>query len=193
MKQPVVALVGISGVGKSTLLRSAAEFVSFQHLQASALIKEAKERQTSAAVATDELRTADITDNQALLVKGFTNARDPAAKLVVLDGHTVIDTPTGLITIEPDVFAALGVTQFVFVADDPQAIFARRANDQIRRRPQRTPVELTHHQEQAMLAAFKIALVIEVPLHMFTPAQFEWVRDLLVQAAAPRQPGSSLG
>jgi adenylate kinase len=193
MRQSVVALVGISGVGKSTLLRAAAKYVSFQHLQASALIKEAKERQSAAAVATDELRTADITDNQALLVKGFTNARDPAAQLVVLDGHTVIDTPTGLITIEPGVFAALGVTQFVFVADDPQAIFARRANDQTRQRPQRTPVELAHHQEQAMLAAFKVALSLEVPLHMFTPAQFEGVRDILAKAATPRRPSSFLG
>jgi ABC-type dipeptide/oligopeptide/nickel transport system ATPase component len=101
MTKSVVALVGISGVGKSTLLRAAAETIQFQHLQASALIKAAKEKQTAETVVTDDLRTADITDNQALLVQGFSDARDPSKTLIVLDGHTVIDTPNGLVTIEP--------------------------------------------------------------------------------------------
>ncbi|WP_414462428.1 ATP-binding protein [Hyphomicrobium sp. DY-1] len=185
MTQPIIALVGISGVGKSTLLRAAAETLTFQHLQASALIKEAKERRTSAAVASDELRTADIADNQALLVEGFGLARNSGDALVVLDGHTVIDTPLGLITIEPSVFAAVGVTQFIFVADDPNAILSRRTDDQSRNRPQRSALELEQHQEQAVLAAFKAALHLGVPLHMLTPHQREALIEIFAKAAEP--------
>jgi adenylate kinase len=184
MTQSIIALVGISGVGKSTLLRAAAETVRFQHLQASALIKAAKEKQTTEAVVTDELRTADITDNQALLVQGFRDARDPSKNLIVLDGHTVIDTPNGLITIEPKVFEALGVTQFIFIADETTAIALRRANDHTRNRPQRSASELCHHQEQALLAALNAAIAIDVPLYIFTTTKFEEIRSVLAHAAA---------
>lgn len=191
MKQSVIALVGISGVGKSTLLRTAAAFVPFQHLQASALIKEAKELLSSDAVVTDDLRTADITHNQALLVKGFSNARNPAERLIVLDGHTVIDTPAGLITIEPSVFSALGVTEFIFVADDPKSILSRRANDQSRNRPERSVLELAHHQEQAVLTAFAAALKLRTPLHILTPCQLDALLEILAQEAKPRINSSS--
>jgi adenylate kinase len=184
MTKSVVALVGISGVGKSTLLRAAAETIQFQHLQASALIKAAKEKQTAETVVTDDLRTADITDNQALLVQGFSDARDPSKTLIVLDGHTVIDTPNGLVTIEPKVFEALGVTQFIFIADEVATIALRRANDQTRNRPQRSASELSHHQEQALLAAFNAAIAIGVPLYIFTTTKFEEIRGVLAHAAA---------
>jgi adenylate kinase len=186
MTESVIALVGISGVGKSTLLRAAAETVQFQHLQASALIKAAKENQTAEAVVTDELRTADITDNQALLVQGFRDARDPSKNLIVLDGHTVIDTPNGLITIEPEVFEALGVTQFIFIADDPEAIHTRRVNDSSRNRPNRSARELALHQEHALLAAFNAALSLAVPLHLYTPRKLDCLFGILAQAAKPQ-------
>ena len=44
MTQPVVALLGLSGVGKSTILRKLAAHIAFQHLQASAIIKAAQKR-----------------------------------------------------------------------------------------------------------------------------------------------------
>jgi adenylate kinase len=186
MTQSIIALVGISGVGKSTLLRAAAETVRFQHLQASALIKAAKEKQTTEAVVTDELRTADITDNQALLVKGFNQARAPDSHLIILDGHTVIDTPNGLTTIEPSVFAALGVTEFIFIADDPEAIHTRRVNDSSRNRPNRSARELALHQEHALLAACNAALSLAVPLHLYTPRKLDGLFGILAQAAKPQ-------
>lgn len=185
MKQSIVALVGISGVGKSTLLKAASDRVQFQHLQASALIKAGKEAITASTIAADDLRRADINDNQALLVHGFNNARSPDAPLIVLDGHTVIDTPSGLVRIEPRVFAALGVTQFIFLADDPAAISIRRENDQSRTRPKRSPQELDDHQTQALLNTFAAARHLGVPLMVFTINQVDAVRSALEFAASP--------
>ena len=184
MKQSVVALVGISGVGKSTLLKAASDRWLFQHLQASALIKEARETITPVPIAADDLRQADNNDNQALLVLGFNNARSPDAPLIVLDGRSVIDTPSGPVRIESRVIAQLGITQFIFLADNPQAIGLRREKDQSRTHPQRSPEELDDHQTQALRNAFTVARHLDVPLIVFTISQVDGVRVAL-EAASP--------
>lgn len=185
MKQAIVAFVGISGVGKSTLLKAASNRLSFQHLQASSLIKDAREAITTSPIAADDLRRASINDNQALLIDGFNNARSPEEPLIVLDGHTVIDTPSGLVRIEPRVFAALGVTQFILLVDDAQAISSRRDSDQSRNRPKRSPQELEEHQTQALLNAFAAARELNVPLTVFTNTQIDAICAALTFRDSP--------
>lgn len=171
MKPPIIAIVGLSGVGKSTLLKGIAARVPIQHLQASALIKQAREELSKVSVSADQLRHANIADNQALLIQGFKRAMDPTAHVVVLDGHTIIDTPSGLVRIEPDVFSQVGVQQFVFLAAPPALIYARRAGDATRTRPARTEEELREHQHQALLSAFESAQHLDVPLTVITANQ----------------------
>lgn len=177
MTQAVIALVGISGVGKSTLLRALGESVVFQHLQASALIKAARE--AIEAVGHDDLRRVDIGDNQALLVEGFSRARDPNAQIVILDGHTVVDTPNGLVEIAPAVFAGLGIARFVLVVDEAEAVRQRRSGDKTRNRPERTAEELDEHQKAALLAAYEAARVMAVPLHVFSVSDVEGIRAVI--------------
>jgi adenylate kinase len=124
------------------------------------------------------------TNNQALLVLGFNNARSPDAPLIVLDGHSVIDTPSGPVRIESRVFAQLGITQFIFLADNPQAIGLRREKDQSRTHSQRSPEELDDHQTQALRNAFTVARHLDAPLIVFTISQVDGVRVAL-EAASP--------
>jgi adenylate kinase len=71
MKQHVVALFGISGVGKSTLLREISDLVAFQHLEASALIRKGREAAGARDISTDTLRQLNIGENQQLLISEF--------------------------------------------------------------------------------------------------------------------------
>lgn len=159
----VVALVGLSGVGKSTLLEDARRRFSFGHLQASDLIKAEKQERRDNTVAHDLLREGNIDDNQTLLISGFMRYA-PEEGLVVLDGHTVIDTPDGLVEILPSVFKAIDVCRFVVLVDDVEKIALRRLSDTRRTRPFRSPEELVEHQERSVLAAYRAALVLRVPL-----------------------------
>lgn len=179
MRQSVIAFVGISGVGKSTLLNSLTECLEFQHLQASQLIKTSKEKLTNEQFETDELRTVDIQDNQTLLVEGFNNARDAQASLVVIDGHTLIDAPSGLVVISPTVFQGMGVTSFIFLSDNPNNIFERRKMDKSRNRPFRTPEQLEEQQEVALLSAFRASTSLKVPLLVFSGAHFDDIRTAI--------------
>ena len=83
MKQRVVALTGISGVGKTTFLRKLSAMREFQHLTGGTLIAAARNKGSDAR---DSLRHADLEENQRLLIQGFALEKDPKANLIVMDG-----------------------------------------------------------------------------------------------------------
>jgi adenylate kinase len=187
--QHVVALLGISGVGKSTLLRELSNHVAFQHLQASSLIRDGRRAAAEAReLSLDALRHANINENQQFLIAGYARSVDPRAGLVILDGHSVIDTPSGLVSIDPPVFAALGITWIIFLADTPSAIMRRRQGDVSRNRPARSSDDLDAHQDMALLNALKICLDLRVPLNVMTPAQSGYLRRLLLEIGTGAQP-----
>jgi len=180
MNQHAIAFLGLSGVGKSTLLRELSSHVEFQHLQASALIKEGRQAAEAQEISTDTLRHVNIDENQQLLIAGYERSINPKAKLVILDGHSVIDTPAGLVQIDPSVFSALGISRVIFLADKPAEIVQRRQSDTSRDRPIRSVGDIDVHQDVALLNALRICLELQVPLNVVTPAQREHLRCLLM-------------
>lgn len=162
-RRKVIALAGLSGVGKSTLLENARRRLVFEHLHASDLIKAEGQERQGMPVDHDLLREGNIDDNQALLISGFMR-RAPEEGLIVLDGHTIIDTPDGLVEISPSVFSAIGVSRFVVLIDDVEKIALRRLSDTRRVRPVRSHEDLAEHQERSVLSAYRAALALSVPL-----------------------------
>lgn len=163
MSTRVVALVGVSGVGKSTLLRKIEGKVSFLHLQASQLIKDEIAQITVAKPTSEQLRNGPVIDNQALLVSAFRRKTSTHSGLIVLDGHTIVDTPEGLVEIPAAVFAEMNVTHFIVLHDFPGLISERRQADKYRKRPGRTDDELIDHQWRSLAAAARIALKSWMP------------------------------
>jgi adenylate kinase len=155
MNQRIVAVTGISGVGKTTLLRRLSDQFSFQHLQASTLIKTARSRAASIS-STDELRSLGIADNQTHLVEQFRKEVDAAAELVAIDAHTLVELPQRTELIEPSVFKALDIGSMLFLTDDAGAIAQRRHSDSARTRPLKEAGEIAALQLQAETQAKRI-------------------------------------
>lgn len=164
MKQEIVALVGVSGVGKSTLLRGLTHRISFQHLQASDLILHASEMEEDGNVNKDDLAKRNIVSNQEKLVKGFKAKKSVQERLIILDSHTVIDTPDTYVYIEPRVFAKMGVSKIIMLSDEPQTILNRREKDNERIRPSRTIQEIERLQVEVVAHSFKISLALKIPV-----------------------------
>lgn len=161
MNQSVAALVGISGVGKTTFLRRLAQEVQFQHLTAGTLISAAK---ANGRADRDRLRLSNIDENQKPLVAGFHFARDLRAPLVILDGHLVIGTFDGLQTIGACVFSELEISGMIHLAASPAQIATNRSRDADRDRPQLSDVDLERHQRLSIAASVSTCRILGIPL-----------------------------
>jgi adenylate kinase len=179
VKRHVVAITGLSGVGKSTLLRKLASTVSFQHLQASALIREAR-RSDQQSLTLDQLRSVDIDENQELLANGFTRAVNRGAGLIVLDAHTAIELDDKLVLIGTNVFGAIGISSMIFLVDDCAEIIKRRLNDKERQRPIKSLEKLRSTQNQSLQHTEEICRVLGIPISVFSSNDHSAVAKLLL-------------
>jgi adenylate kinase len=160
MKQKIFAFVGISGVGKTTFLKRLREKLEFQHLSAGSLILRAA---SSEYTERDELRFNDIDENQHLLISGFKSARDEAALRVVLDSHTLIQTPGGIREISACVFEMIRIDGLIHLSSTPELILRNRTNDPGRSRPQLSISEIAEHQAASLSVARRIAEALRIP------------------------------
>lgn len=158
-----VALVGISGVGKSTFLRRLSKEISFTHLEASTLLKEEVQLRQATKPTSEDLRLGAVLDNQNLLNCAFDRHVNDLDGLVVLDGHTIIDTGAELQEVPVSVFEKMHLDAFFFLQDDPCKILSRREADSTRNRPERNIDEITEHQSKAILTTARIAHAMRIP------------------------------
>ena len=180
MTQRVIALVGLSGVGKSTLLKKVGKRVSFLHLQASHLIQNELVFQTSVTQTSEQLRNGPIINNQAHLISAFQRETATCDGLIVLNGHVLIDAPDGLIEIPAAVFDELGVAHFIVLQERPCRIFKQRLRDTTRTRPERTEIELADHQRLSILATTNIALELGCPVSFLTSQHEDELSRILI-------------
>lgn len=162
-----VALLGLSGVGKSTLIGQVAEHTPLLHLQASSLIKAEQAHRAQAQHTSEALRIGPVLDNQALMIAAFDRLTKMATLPIVFDAHSVIDGRNGLLEIPSAVFAPLGLDAICILTAAPSAIFERRRHDTARERPFRDVETLEAQQARAITAAQQIASDIGCPFHHF--------------------------
>ncbi|SDQ79383.1 adenylate kinase [Brevundimonas sp. 374] len=168
-----MALVGLSGVGKSTLLASSQDKSQFLHVQASELIKLEQAARGAEIASSEALRLGPVIDNQRLLVAGFRRATRGETRPIVFDGHTIIDGSSGIIEIGSDVFGDLGVKHVVMLVADPEEILRRRASDTGRTRPMRSIEQIAAHQDRATEVAKQIADDLKVEFGLVTQSEPE--------------------
>lgn len=176
-----IAVLGISGVGKSTLIGRTREILPLMHLQASRLIKAEQAYRAHNADSSEALRTGAVIDNQALMMAAFRREAAATDLPIVFDGHSIIDGREGLIEIPSSVFRDLRFDVICFLADDPSVIAERRRTDIGRVRPHRDVATLHDHQSIAEAAARRIATEIERPFIYIADGKSDQLYDLIRQ------------
>ena len=161
---PVVAVFGLSGVGKSWMISKFGNATEVKHVQASQLIREARAEMTGWLESPEDLRRGAVLDNQAILIAAFSRLNLTATTPIIFDGHSVIDAGDHLVEIPVDVIRALAPAGLIFIMDDPAAIVARRASDVARERPVRSKGEIESHQDRALAVCRRYADELAISL-----------------------------
>jgi len=151
----VVVVTGIPGVGKTTVMKEAAEgidiqFVTFGTVMADIAIEMnlVKDR--------DEMRKLTLDQQKELQIK----TAEKVAKMdnVIVDTHCTVKTPKGYMPGLPEwVIKKLNPTAIVVVEADPEEIYNRRSKDITRNRDPDSKEKIAEHQQMNRAAAMAYA------------------------------------
>jgi adenylate kinase len=151
----IIVVTGIPGVGKTTVMKKAAEgmdinFVTFGTvmIEIAQEMKLVKDR--------DEIRKLTLEQQKKLQIK--TAEKIAKMKNVILDTHCTIKTPKGYMPGLPEwVVKKINPIAIVLVEADPEEIYNRRANDKTRNRDPDTKEQINEHQMINRAAAMAYA------------------------------------
>jgi adenylate kinase len=151
----VIVVTGIPGVGKTTVMKKAAEgmdieFVTFGTVMADMAIemKLVKNR--------DEMRKLTLKQQKKLQIKSAEKVASMGN--VILDTHCTVKTSKGYMPGLPEwVIKKINPTAIVVVEADSEEIYNRRANDPSRNRDPDTKEQIAEHQMINRAAAMAYA------------------------------------
>ena len=151
----VIVVTGIPGVGKTTVMKKAAEGIDIEFVTfGTVMIEIAKE--IGLVKDRDEMRTLTLGQQKDLQIK----SAEKIARMgnVILDTHCTVKTPKGYMPGLPEwVIKKLNPTAIVVVEADPKEIYNRRAGDPTRNRDPDTKEQIEEHQMINRAAAMSYA------------------------------------
>lgn len=157
----MIAFMGVSGAGKSYLLKNLPSRYSFHVVTASELIKRQIKSRESLSVSSEQMRLSATNDMQALLIEAVIIERQTAKFPIILDCHAVIDKGDYLDPVPTDVFEKIGVLRVIHLVVSPSEIWSRRRGDNSRTRPEINVERLAQHQNSSIAHARAISLAIQ--------------------------------
>jgi len=140
----IIVVTGIPGVGKTTVMKKAAEGMDIQFVTfGTVMIDIAQE--TGLVKDRDEMRKLTLEQQKNLQIK--TAEKVAGMGNVILDTHCTVKTPKGYMPGLPEwVIKKLKPTAIVLVEAYPEEIYNRRANDSTRNRDPDTQEQIHEHQ-----------------------------------------------
>jgi adenylate kinase len=153
----VIAVFGLSGVGKSWMISRYAAAANVAHIQASQLMRDAIAAQATKSVSSEDLLRGPVLDNQKILTDAFDLARASETRPIIFDGHCLVDSGEQLIEIPLAVIRKLQPSRIVLVHAPTVEIAKRREMDTSRQRPIRTSEALAAQQSRCVILCTEYA------------------------------------
>ena len=158
----VIVVTGIPGVGKTTVMKKAAEGIDIQFVTfGTVMINIAKEK--GLVKDRDEMRELSLEQQKELQIQ--TAEKVASMKNVIVDTHCTVKTPKGYMPGLPEwVVKRLKPTAIVVVEADPEEIYNRRAKDDTRSRDIDSKEKIAEHQQINRAAAMAYAALSGAPV-----------------------------
>ncbi len=141
----VIVVTGIPGVGKTTVMKRAAEGLDMEFVTfGTVMIDIAKEM--GLVKDRDEMRKLTLEQQKELQIRSAEKVASMGN--VILDTHCTVKTPKGYMPGLPEwVLKKLKPTAIVVVEADPDEIYSRRAKDATRNRDPDSIEQIAEHQQ----------------------------------------------
>jgi len=151
----VIVVTGIPGVGKTTVMKRAAEGLDMEFVTfGTVMIDIAKEM--GLVRDRDEMRKLTLEQQKELQIRSAEKVASMGN--VILDTHCTVKTPKGYMPGLPEwVLKKLKPTAIVVVEADPDEIYNRRAKDATRNRDPDSIEQIAEHQQINRAAAMAYA------------------------------------
>jgi len=151
----VIVVTGIPGVGKTTVMKRAAEGMDIQFVTFGTVMVEIAQ-EIGLVKDRDDMRKLSLKQQRDLQIKSAEKVASMGN--VILDTHCTIKTPQGYMPGLPEwVIKRINPTAIVVVEADPEEIFNRRAKDTSRNRDPDTKEQIHEHQQINRSAAMTYA------------------------------------
>jgi len=151
----VVVVTGIPGVGKTTVMKEAAEGIDIQFVTFGTVMEDIA-IEMNLVKDRDEMRKLTLERQKELQIK----TAEKVAKMdnVIVDTHCTVKTPKGYMPGLPEwVIKKLNPTAIVVVEADPEEIYNRRSKDITRNRDPDSKEKIAEHQQMNRAAAMAYA------------------------------------
>ena len=153
----VIVVTGIPGVGKTTVMKNAAEGMDIEFVTFGTVMSEIA-IETGLVQNRDEMRKLTLEQQKDLQIKSAEKIASMGN--VILDTHCTIKTPKGYLPGLPEwVIKKLKPTAIVVVEADPEEIYNRRTGDKTRNRDPDTKEQIDEHQMINRAAAMVYAVL----------------------------------
>jgi len=151
----IIVVTGIPGVGKTTVMKRAAEGIDIQFVTFGTIMMDIA-KEMGLAKDRDEMRKLTLEQQKDLQI----HSAEKVASMgdVILDTHCTVKTPKGYMPGLPEwVLKKLKPTAIVVVEADPEEIYNRRMNDKTRDRDPDSKEQIEEHQTINRAAAMAYA------------------------------------
>ena len=151
----VIVVTGIPGVGKTTVMKKAAEGMDVKFVTFGTVMTDMA-KEIGLVKDRDDMRKLTLEQQKELQIKSAEKVASMGN--VILDTHCTVKTPKGYMPGLPEwVIKRINPTAIVVVEADPEEIYNRRANDSTRNRDPDTKEQIAEHQMINRAAAMAYA------------------------------------
>jgi len=151
----VIVVTGIPGVGKTTVMKKAAEGMDIEFVTMGTVMFDLA-KEDGMVEDRDDMRKLSLQQQKDLQIKAAEKVGSMGN--VILDTHCTIKTPKGYMPGLPEwVIKKINPASIVLVEASPKEIYDRRANDPTRNRDSDTEEQINEHQMMNRAAAMSYA------------------------------------
>jgi adenylate kinase len=153
----IIVVTGIPGVGKTTVMKRAAEGIDIEFVTfGTVMIDIAKEQ--GLVKDRDEMRKLTVNQQKDLQIK--TAEKVSKMKNVIVDTHCTIKTPKGYMPGLPEwVVKKLNPDTILLIEASPEEIYNRRINDETRNRDPDSIEKINEHQQMNRAVAMAYSAI----------------------------------